>query len=59
MSFDRTTPWAKGLVNLNQTAQERQAKYQLALSLEAKPCLAARMRDWRETKIKRWAGVDK
>ena len=59
MSFDKTTSWAKNLVNLNQTAQERQAKYRLALSLGAMPCHARRMRDWRESKIRRWAGVDK
>jgi len=53
MSFNRDTPWARHLVNLNQTAQERQNKYQLARQLGASVPLAQRMRDWREPKIKR------
>ena len=59
MSFDRTTLWARGLVNLNQTTQERQFKYQYALSLGAQPGHARRMRDWRLPKINRRFGIDK
>ena len=58
MPFDKTTPWARGLVNLNQTAQERKEKYRLASSLGVKPAHARRMRDWREAKIRRQVGMN-
>lgn len=57
MSFNKTTPWAKHLVNLNQTAQERKAKYDYARSLGANPSHAQAMRDWRLSKIERAFGV--
>ena len=57
MTFNPNTEWAKGLVNLNQTAGERKAKYQLALSLGASPSHAQRMRDWRWAKIERRFGT--
>lgn len=41
------------LINLWQTAEERQGKYWLAISFGATPNNARRMRDWRLVKIER------
>ncbi len=57
MTFDRDTAWARHLVNFNQTPEQRKAKYALARSYRATVNQAARMRDWRESKIKRCFGV--
>lgn len=40
-------------VNLTQTPEERQEKYNLAISLGVTPSWARRIRDWRLTKIER------
>lgn len=45
------------LINLIQTKEERQAKYHLARSLGINSYLAREMRDWRISKIERWAGL--
>jgi len=58
MSFNPNTPWAKHLVNLNQTPAQRKEKYELALKLGANPAHARRMRDWPESKIRRRFGLE-
>ena len=51
--WNKESHWAKGLVNLNQSPEERREKYALCKSLGASPDQANRMRDWRMSKIKR------
>lgn len=53
LTLNSTSNWQSRLVNLWQTAEERQAKYWLAISLGATPDLSRRMRDWRLAKIER------
>jgi len=53
MTFNPNTPWARHLVNLNQTTEQRREKYYYARSLGANVASAQRMRDWRLSKIKR------
>lgn len=57
MLFDRTTNWARHLVNLHQTPEERRAKYAYARKLGANASHAQRMKDWRWNKIKRRFGI--
>lgn len=57
MAHAKESKWKRQLVNFNQTPEERQVKYRLALGLGANSALARRMRDWRESKIKRAYGL--
>jgi len=55
-TWNRDSHWAKGLINLNQSSAERQAKYRLARKLGGSQNDARQMRDWRWTKIQRAFG---
>lgn len=57
MVWNRDSHWAKGLVNLNQTPEQRKAKYRRARELGATVAWAMRMRDWHMPKIERALGV--
>lgn len=51
------TNYTSALVNLWQSAQERQDKYEFIRALDANPSNARRMRDWRWSKIFRFFGM--
>lgn len=50
--------WIDNLVNHNQTASERKAKYQFARHHGISHSHARRMRDWRWSKIMRRLGIE-